>query len=138
MRYLGMMLIILMTTAQAFAEEMETAGSVVRSAFTTQVVDREPMDEIVSATNDVSTIYFFTEIQEMSGKTVSHRWLYDGVVKAEVPFEIGGPRWRVWSSKSMLPGWTGRWTVQVVDENDQVLVEDHLNYDPVSELEMIE
>jgi len=133
MRYLGVFLAALMITIPAFAEETDFMGSIARSAFTTQVVDREPMDEIVSATNDVHTIYYFSEVQGMSGQQVRHRWLYEGEVKAEVSFDVGGPRWRVWSSKSMLAGWTGEWTVQVIDENGQVLAEDNMSYEPVAE-----
>jgi len=35
---------------------------------------------------------------------------------ADIPFDIGGDRWRVWSSKRLLPGFEGTWTVQVVKD----------------------
>ncbi|MFA7620175.1 MAG: DUF2914 domain-containing protein, partial [Thiohalomonadaceae bacterium] len=60
-------------------------------------------------------IYFFTELRDMEGQTVSHRWEQDGEVMAEVPFNVGGPRWRVWSSKNIDSGATGEWSVAVVD-----------------------
>ena len=34
---------------------------------------------------------------------------------AEVSFETGGQRWRVYSSKRLLPDWLGEWTVVLVD-----------------------
>ena len=41
-----------------------------------------------------------------------------GQVMAEVKFRVGGgPRWRVHSSKNLLPEWTGKWTVVVLDES---------------------
>ena len=60
-------------------------------------------------------LYYFTEVRDMAGQTVKHRWEYGDQVMAEVEFEIGGPRWRVYSSKNLQPGWTGDWKVSVVD-----------------------
>jgi len=133
MRHLGVLLLIIMMAVPAFAEEMAVTGTVARSTFTTQIAEREPADEIATATNDINTIYYFSEVLDMSGQVIRHRWLYEDELKAEVSFDVGGPRWRVWSSKSMLAGWTGEWTVQVVDENGQVLAEDNMRYEPVAE-----
>jgi len=44
-----------------------------------------------------------------------HRWEHNGEVLAEVPFEVGGPRWRVYSSKNLDPLWLGEWGVRVID-----------------------
>jgi hypothetical protein len=130
MRYPGVLLFVIMMVVPALAEETEITGAVARSTFTTQIVEREPADEIVTATNDTDIIYHFSEIQGMSGQVVRHRWFYEGELKAEVSFDIGGPRWRVWSSKGLLPGWTGAWMVQVVD---QVLAENSMSYEPAVE-----
>jgi hypothetical protein len=57
----------------------------------------------------------------MEGRTVRHRWELDGQVMAEVSFQVGAPRWRVHSSKRLLPGQPGSWTVSVVDESGNIL-----------------
>ena len=44
-------------------------GSVVRSVFTTEVKDREPVDKLNGAKSDAEHIYFFTELRDMSGQT---------------------------------------------------------------------
>ncbi len=90
-------------------------GEVARALFTTRVVEREPVDRVLVAGPDTGKIYFFTELRGMEGQTVSHRWEYDGKVVATVSFEVGGPRWRVYSSRALSPEQTGRWTVMVVD-----------------------
>ena len=64
----------------------------------------------------------------MAGQRVTHRWEYNGTVFAEVPFDVGGPRWRVWSSKNFVPEWVGTWTVSVVDSSGEVLTTRTLNY----------
>lgn len=89
--------------------------SIARAQFTTAVVDHEPTDNITTLTNDHSTVYFFTEIVGAQGETYTHRWEYEGQQMAEVTFNVGGPRWRVYSSKNLKPEWTGTWTVTVLD-----------------------
>lgn len=104
------------------------AGSVVRALFTSGVVDREPTDRLDELGSDASQIFYFTELHELAGHTVVHRWEHGGEVKAEVPFTIGGPRWRVFSSKKLDPSWLGEWTVTVLDEDGRTLHEDRFVY----------
>ncbi|WP_425352122.1 DUF2914 domain-containing protein [Isorropodon fossajaponicum symbiont] len=44
-------------------------------------------------------IYFFTNIRNLTGDKITHRWSYKDKVKAEIGFNIKGKRWRVWSIK---------------------------------------
>lgn len=90
-------------------------GSVARSMFTTAVEEREPVDSIDKAPAGTSTVYYYTDLRDFADQTITHRWSYRGEVMAEVPFNVGGPRWRVWSSKNLQPTWTGQWTVTVLD-----------------------
>ena len=91
-------------------------GRVVRAMFTTEVVDREPVNRVLALANDVRRIYFFTELRGMQGQTVYHRWEYNGEVVATMKFEVKGPRWRVFSVRDLDPLALGRWTVVVTDE----------------------
>lgn len=118
------------------AEPMEpkpSADNIARSAFTSGVENREPVDKVGQLSNDKEKIYFFTEIKGMAGKTVTHRWEHAGDVKAEVSFKIGSDRWRVWSSKNLQPSWVGEWIVSVVDENGNTLTEESMAYVPAAE-----
>jgi hypothetical protein len=105
-----------------------SSGSVMRSVFTTQIADREPVDKIQELDNDNQEVYYFTELRDMEGQTARHRWQYNGEVMAEVEFNVKGPRWRVWSSKRFVPDWTGEWTVSVVNAADEVIAEDSFEY----------
>jgi hypothetical protein len=121
------------TTALAVAETegappAAAAGHVARSVFTSGVVDREPTDSISRLGNDVRRIVYFTEIRGMQGKTVIHRWTYDGQVKGEVAFDVGADRWRVHSSKQLDPSWLGVWTVTVIDVDGSTLSEETFTY----------
>lgn len=96
-------------------------GTIARSAFTTAVVDREPTDQITTLTNDRERVFFFTELRGFEGRTVTHRWEFSGEPVAEVYFQVGGPRWRVFSSKNLPTEAVGEWAVSIVDEDNQVL-----------------
>ncbi len=90
-------------------------GSVGKAVFTTGVVERQPVDEVNSVYTDTKKLFFFTDIRNMQGKTVLHRWLHEGQTLAEVSFEVGGPSWRIYSSKNLSDEWLGNWKAEVVD-----------------------
>jgi hypothetical protein len=106
----------------------ETMGSVARGMFTTAVVDREPQDELTSLSNDHYSVSFFSELKNMAGQKVTHRWEYNGQVMAEVSFDVGGDRWRIHSSKNLQPIWLGEWTVSVLDSDMNVVSTHSLDY----------
>lgn len=103
-------------------------GSVVRSVFATGVKNREPVNKIKNGKTDDNHIFYYTELHDMSGQTAVHRWSYNGKVVAEVKFKVRGPRWRVWSSKTIPSGDTGEWKVSVLNGAGQVIAEDTVDY----------
>jgi hypothetical protein len=103
-------------------------GHVARATFTSAVQEREPADSIMSLSTDQVQIYYFTELRNLEGQTVVHRWEYDGEVMANIEIAVGGPRWRAWSSKRLMRGWEGEWRVRVLNETDEVLAEDSFIY----------
>jgi len=53
--------------------------------------------------------------------TVTHVWYRDGKTMARVELQIASGSYRTVSSKRLLPEWTGRWEVKVLDEVGTVL-----------------
>lgn len=104
----------------------ESGGEIeaARAQFTSDVQEREPVDEVSDFNAGDQTLYFFTEIENAAGETVTHRWLKDGEVMAEVPLQVGSDSWRTWSSKELLPEWEGEWTVEVVDAQGNTIAEE--------------
>ena len=49
---------------------------------------------------------------------------------AAVFFDVRGPRWRVWSSKELLPDWIGDWTVEIVTAEGEILAAETFTYSP--------
>jgi len=95
-----------------------------RAKLTSNVVNREPVDELGSSIDVPAggkAVFFFTEVRAMGGRTVTHRWLRDGNAMASVPFQIGSDRWRVYSRKVIGANETGSWTVVAVGSDGSEL-----------------
>ena len=98
------------------------AGEVSRAQFTTSIDDREPVSMIDSLDSSVgNSISFFTEISDMAGQIVTHQWTHQDKIMFEKTFQVKADRWRIWTSKTLIPDWTGTWTVNVLD-NERVLL----------------
>lgn len=122
---LAAILLCLGLTLQSFTAQ---AGAVSRSQFTTGIQNREPIDQVSLLGNDSGTIFFFSELHALEGQRITHRWVYGDKTRAEVSFNVGGPRWRVWSSKTLAPDWLGTWVVYVVGEDGEILSENRFEY----------
>ena len=96
--------------------------------FAMEIKDRTPLNIIEELNNSFGKIYFFTNIRNLQGQSIRHRWIYKNKVMAEVEFDINGPRWRVWSSKNLWPTWLGEWSVEVLNANSEVLYKKEFNY----------
>lgn len=123
---------LLLQPPTLFAEEPvipDPAWEVARAQFTTGISNREPVDEVVVATPLISEVYFFTDLRRLEGRTVMHRWEYEGRVVSQVPFKVGGPRWRVNSKKVIDPDQVGEWSVTVVDESGWPLYTELFRYE---------
>ncbi len=107
-------------------------AKVARAVFTSGIENREPVDELANVSGDLPEVYFFTDLRGLEGRTVTHRWELDGETVAEVSFQIGGPRWRVYSKKTLGPGLKGDWTVVVVDESGWPVDAAMFRYSPPS------
>ena len=116
-KYLGVVSVLVWS----FFSSSLFAGEVMRSQFTTGIDAREPVDQVEQLSVSAGKVYFFTELLDLSDEYVTHRWKYNGEVMAEIGFNVGGNRWRVWSSKNVAPEWTGTWQVDVVDVNETVI-----------------
>ena len=105
------------------------AGEVSRAMFTIGIDNREPVIMVDSINSSAyNSISFFTELSDLEGHNVTHQWTYDDKVMFEKTFEVKGARWRVWTSKTLLPSWTGLWTVNVLDTDRTVLASKSFEY----------
>ena len=99
-----------------------------KAVFALDIKERAPINIIEELDNSLGKIYFFTNIRNLQGQRVTHRWIYKNKVMADVVFDVGGPRWRVWSSKNLRPTWIGVWSVEVLSADGEVLYQKEFNY----------
>ena len=103
-------------------------ANISEAVFALNVEDRVPIDIVEEANNTLGKIYFFTNIRDLKGEYITHRWIYDDNVMSNVRFEILGPRWRIWSTKNLWHSWVGEWKVQVLLDDATMLYEKTFNY----------
>jgi len=102
-------------------QSTDASANVARAQVTSAIENREPVDELSVVPATRRTVFFFTELRNLAGAEVTHRWSHAGEVVAEVPFQVGGNRWRVWSSKELDPVWAGEWQLTVIDTDGTLL-----------------
>ena len=108
----------------AAAQEEAAPAPVIDAVFGSDL-DRENRVLVGQAEEFDSTleqIYCLTRIRGLEyPTTVTHAWYHDGQAKARVELNVGSADWRTWSSKKILPTWTGNWELKVLDSTGKVL-----------------
>jgi hypothetical protein len=85
------------------------------------VVDRTPQGTDTTFALSVGSLYCWSKVTGASGETtVTHVWLHNGEVVAQVPLPVRSSSWRSWSQKNLY-GMTGNWEVKVVDATGNTL-----------------
>ncbi len=113
---LGLFSLVGISNAAAQSSQSQAGKQrVARGLFSTNVIDREPVDQVIILTNAVDQVYFYTDLRNYQGQTITHRWEFEGKLVSEKKFEVGGSRWRVYSQKDLNPTMIGTWTVVVSD-----------------------
>ncbi len=120
---LGLLAAGLAGVAPAQAAEGEASRlTVPDAAICTEVKDREPSGTATQFLSSVGRLYCFTRIAGAAEPThVTHVWFHDDKEVHRVDLQVGGPSWRTWSYKTIPPGWTGSWRVDVQDAGGEVI-----------------
>jgi hypothetical protein len=101
------------------AEQQATAESALtaETAIGTGVQEREIVGKASTFPADVGKVYFWTNVMGAEEPTVvNHVWYYKGKEMASIELSVRDKSWRTWSYKTILPEWTGEWTVVVTDD----------------------
>ncbi|TCI02632.1 DUF2914 domain-containing protein [Corallincola luteus] len=96
-----------------------------RHTLTTAIVQKEPQDKLPAGSivtgGELQTLYYFTELSGLAGKTVHHRWLYNERVIADISLPVGSDRWRTYSSKRISASLPGQWRVELRGPSQELL-----------------
>lgn len=115
------------TPDPAPAPDREAASDirVAEVAVCRKVVERNPVEPGGSFPSGVGRLFCFTDVRDAGpSELIYHRWYLGDELVSEVPMEVRGPRWRCWSEKTILPGWSGSARVEIVTEEGEVLAEE--------------
>ncbi len=98
------------------------ALEVTEGSITTEINNRQPIDEVQSVSVEVGKLFCFTRVAGASGGTsIFHVWYRNGVEMARVELPVRSSDWRTWSSKRLVPHWRGEWRVEVLDPAGELL-----------------
>ena len=104
-----------------FAQE-DAMLEVTEMVFCTGVEERVPVGADTMFLNTVGQVFCFTKVTGVSDTmNVSHVWYYNDDEMARVELFIGGDPWRTCSSKRMVESWGGKWRVDIVTPNGEIL-----------------
>ena len=119
----SVIILCLLVAAVSFAWAEEYAPPKVEGmVFCTGVQSWKPVGTAKTFPNTVERIYCFTRVNGAEEPTaVTHVWYYNDEEKARVTLPVKSRSWRTWSSKRILAGWTGRWRVEVLAEDEKLL-----------------
>ena len=123
--FVGIFVAVLSATllvAPAFGQEQEapapmaSAGITIEDAVIGQnVVDRVPIGTGDVFTSDVEKVYCFCKVLGASQPTeITFNWYHQGGLKSTVKLPVRSASWRTWSSKTISPGMTGEWMVEIL------------------------
>ena len=125
MKKLLISILIILGTLTAYGKTNEENSYFLnRAVLTNKIIQKEPV-KAMNIFKLYSQGYFYTEFTNIGEeKTIYHNWYLlqnDGekTLMASVPLKISGPRWRTWSSKNLFL--SGRWSVEVVDKDNNIL-----------------
>jgi hypothetical protein len=88
----------------------------------TAVEDRQPKGIDSVFTNKVERLYCYTTIKGATDTTtIYHVWKFGDEVKAKIALKIGAESWRTWSNKRIVKEWTGKWYVEILTKQGDLL-----------------
>jgi len=100
------------------------AIEVAESALARKVEQRQPVDVMTEVPADIGRLYCFTRLVGADSETrVVHVWSWEGREMARVELPVRSNNWRTWSSKRILPEWSGAWTISILDAEGNLLKE---------------
>lgn len=88
------------------------------------IEQRQPVDVLDNVPADIGRLYCFSRVTGAQEDTrIAHVWYWQDREMARVELPVRSSNWRTWSSKRILPEWTGDWKVVVEDAEGRIVAE---------------
>lgn len=115
------------------ANEKISSKNIFRTQLATRREGLEPAntidDKVKARDRGAVRVYYFNELHGLKGRTVTHQWIHNGKVYANVEAEVKGNAWRMYSSKALNSSMTGEWKINVTDELGNTLATRSFSYE---------
>lgn len=98
-----------------------SAIEVTEAVICRDVQDREPVGASDSFPADVGKVWCWSKIRDGEGTVIRHTYYHRDTEMAVVELPIRSALFRTYSSKKVVPGWTGPWRVDITDEQGNLL-----------------
>jgi hypothetical protein len=99
-----------------------SAAKLKQLAVCTSVEERTPVGEAETFPSDVGKLWCFTWLTGAKPPMqIYHRWFVGDQLVNEIPIDVRGGRWRCWSTKTILPSWSGPCHVEIATESGDIL-----------------
>lgn len=122
--------ICLLLTAVAVAQQGH-ALEIATATICRNVVDREPVDAGTSFEPPVGKLCCFTHVTGAKDATeIYHVWYFAERERAVVKLQVNSASWRTYSSKIIQPREIGKWRVDVLGPEGDVLKAVHFEITP--------
>jgi hypothetical protein len=98
--------------------------SVKRFLLARSVSNKEPKGELneISFTADgIAAVWAYSEVIDKKGSRFKYVWLHGGKQITTVPVNVGGNRWRSYSSKLINRSMSGAWRVELQDGEGRLM-----------------
>ncbi len=99
----------------------QSAVQLAEAVVCRDVVDRAPVGSGDVFAKEVPKVYCFTRVVGGEGTQLTYNWYHNGSLKASVKLDIRSANYRTWSSKTMIPEWTGEWMVEILSDDGKPL-----------------
>ena len=119
-KLLGLILIVFFLSSMIFAQDGNL--SIAEFVFCEKVDSLNPVNVDTVFYNTIEKVCCFTKVKGAEDTTrISHVWYYNNEEMANVELPVRSMSWRTWSSKQILPEWTGLWRVDIVNAAGNVI-----------------
>lgn len=119
-KFLWLILIVFFLSSLVFAQDNNL--SISKFVFCERVDSLNPVNVDTVFYNTIGKVCCFTQVKGAQDTTqISHLWYYNNEEMARVSLPVHSMSWRTWSSKQILPKWTGLWRVDIVNAAGNVI-----------------
>ena len=106
-----------MATPEPVAQTLD-----VETQMCSGIEDRMPVGPSDTFPIGLETVFLWCKVTGAQDTTsITLVWSHEGEEVARFDLPVKSPSWRTWGSKNLLPEWTGKWEVKILNPQGDIL-----------------